>query len=37
MYFQFFAGLDTVSEFQDLPFVFVYIFDMLLADFKLEC
>ena len=37
MYFQSFVRLDAVGKFQDLPFVFVYIFDMLFADFKLEC
>ena len=37
MYFQSFVCLDAVSEFQDLPSIFAYIRDMLLADFKLEC
>ena len=37
MYFQSFAHLDAVGKFQDLLFVFAYIWDMLLADFKLKC
>ena len=37
MYFQSFVCLHAVGEFHDLSFVFVFICDMLLADFKLEC
>ena len=32
-----FAHLEAVDEFQDLIFVFAYIWDLLLADFKLGC
>ena len=36
MYFQSFACLNAVGEFQDLLFVFAYIWNVLLADVKLE-
>ena len=36
MYFQSFARLNAVGEFQDLLFVFAYIWNLLLADVKLE-
>ena len=36
MYFQSFAHLNAVGEFQDRLFVFAYIWNLLLADVKLE-